>query len=420
LDTGCSNHMTGKKSWFSELDDSVNRKIRFADNSIVCAAGIGKVLIHRKDGKKACITDVLYVANMRSNLISIGQLLQKGYTMKVEAQTMKVFDIKNRLILKAPLSKQRTFKINISVIEDKCLLSEVKSENWLWHQRYGHINFRNLNMLSEKKMVQGLPKIKLPNEVCDMCCTGKQARNSYNATVPFNATRKLEVIHSDVCGPFEVKSIGENRYFVTFIDEFTRKLWIYLLAKKGEVFGVFKKFRLLLQNENGEVISRLRTDGGGEYTSTEFNDFCSSNGINHEVTAPYTPQHNGISKRKNRTLVNMIRSMLKQKQMPHYLWGEAAATAAYLINISPTKKLQDKTPEEAWCGVKPSVQHLKIFGSLCFKHVPDQLRRKLDDKSQVMIMVGYHSTGAYKLYDPNNKKIVFNKDVKFDETKCRN
>ena len=185
-------------------------------------------------------------------------------------------------------------------------------------------------------------------------------------------------------------------------------------------FGVFKKFRLLVQNESGEVISRLRNDGGGEFTSTKFNDFFSSNDINHEVTAPYTPQHNGILERKNRTLVNMIRSMLKQKQMPHYLWGEAAATAAYLIIRSPTKKLQDKTPEEAWCGVKPSVQHLKIFGSLCFKHVPDQLRRKLDDKSQVMIMVGYHLTSAYKLYDPNNKKIVFSKDVKFDETKCWN
>ena len=89
--------------------------------------------------------------------------------MKMKAQAMKVFDSKNRLILKAPMSKQRPFKINISVIEDKCMLSETKSENWLWHQRYGHINFRDLNMLSEKKMVQGLPKIKLPNEVCDMC-----------------------------------------------------------------------------------------------------------------------------------------------------------------------------------------------------------------------------------------------------------
>ena len=254
-----------------------------------------------KDRKKACITDVLYVPNMRSNLISIGQLLQKGYTMEMEAQAMKVFDSKNKLILKAHLSKRRTFNINISVIEEKCLLSEVKSENCLWHQRYGHINFKDLNILSEKKMVQGLPKIKLPKEVCDMCCTGKQDRNSYNTIVTFNATRKLEVIHSDVCGPFEVKSIGGNSYFVTFIDEFTRKICIYLLAKKSDVFGVFKKFWLLVQNESGEMIRRLRTDGGVEYISTEFNNFCSSNGINHEVTAPYTPQHNGISERKNRT-----------------------------------------------------------------------------------------------------------------------
>ena len=92
---------------------------------------------------------------------------------------------------------------------------------------------------------------------CDMCCTRKQAKYLYNA----------KAIHSDVCGPFEVKSVGGNRYFVTFIDEFIRKLCIYLLAKKDEIFGVFKKFKLLVQNESGEMISRLRTDGGGGYTS---------------------------------------------------------------------------------------------------------------------------------------------------------
>jgi len=186
--------MTGKISWFAELDHLVNRKIRFADNSMVSAAGIGKVLIHRKDGKKASITDVLYVPNMKSNLISIGQLLHKGYTMKMEAQAMIAYDCKNRLILKAPLSKQRTFKININVIEDRYLLSETKGENWLWHQRYEHINFRELNMLSEKRMVQGLPKIKFPSEVCEMCYTEKQTRSSHKAQVPFKATRKCNAL----------------------------------------------------------------------------------------------------------------------------------------------------------------------------------------------------------------------------------
>jgi hypothetical protein len=135
------------------------------------------------------------------------------------------------------------------------------------------------------------------------------------------------------------------------------------------------------------------------------------------MTAPYTPKHNGILEMKNWTLVNMMRRMLKQKQKPHYLWGEAAASATYLNNRSPTMKMNNKTLEEAWSGVKPSVQHLRVFVSLCFRHIPDQMRRKLDDKSQAMILVGYHSTGAYKIYDPKSKKVVFNKDVKFDESK---
>jgi len=146
------------------------------------------------------------------------------------------------------------------------------------------------------------------------------------------------------------------------------------------------------------------------YEVTEFNDFCSSNGINHEVTAPYTPQHNGISERKNKTLVNIIRSMLKQKQMPpHYLWGEAAATAAYLINKSTAKKLQDKTPEEAWCGVNPSVLNLKVFCSSCFKHVPDQLRKNSKD-------VRFdESKGAKSSYKNDNKFNLLDSESEADE-----
>ncbi|PNX69219.1 equilibrative nucleoside transporter 3-like protein, partial [Trifolium pratense] len=160
--------------------------------------------------------------------------------------------------------------------------------------------------------------------------------------------------------------------------------------------------------------------GGGEYTSNEFRSFCESNGIKHEVTAPYTPQHNDIAERKNRIIVNMVRSMIKEKGLPTYLWGEATATAAYLLNRCPTKRLENVTPEEAWSGIKPCVKHLRVFGSLCFRHIPDQLRRKLDDKAQAVVMVDYHSTGSYKLYDPIEKKVMFSKDVKFDEASSWN
>ncbi|CAH9143716.1 unnamed protein product [Cuscuta epithymum] len=192
-------------------------------------------------------------------------------------------------------------------------------------------------------------------------------------------------------------------------------MWIYMLKYKSDVFKVFVKFKRLVENQSGNSIKILRTDGGGEYTSKEFTKFCEDNGIVHEVTSPYTPQHNGVAERRNRTILNMVRCMLKEKELPKHLWGEAANTAAYLLNKCPTKKLEGKVPETVWTGVKPSVRNLRVFGSLCYKHVPDQKRRKLDDKGVPMVLVGYHVAGSYKLFDPITKGFAYSKDVVFNE-----
>ena len=190
-----------------------------------------------------------------------------------------------------------------------------------------------------------------------------------------------------------------------------------MIKRKHEVLDVFKKFKCLVEKQSGKMIKVLRTDGGGEYVSKEFKEFCESEGLIHEVTPPYTPQHNGTAERRNRTLLNMVRCMLKSKNLPCFLWGEAVSTAAYILNRSPTKRLIDTSPEEAWTGAKPSVTHLRIFGSICYKHVPDQLRRKLDDKGMPHILIGYHSTGGYKLYNPESGQVSISRDVICDETR---
>lgn len=115
--------------------------------------------------------------------------------------------------------------------------------------------------------------------------------------------------------------------------------------------------------------------------------------------------------------MNMVRSMLCGKNLPKELWGEAMSTATYLLNRCPTKKLEKLTPEEDWSGFKPNFNHLRVFGSIAYRHVPDQLRKKLDDKGEKLIFVGYHSTGGYKLFDGKNRKIVITRDVTFDEVK---
>jgi len=183
------------------------------------------------------------------------------------------------------------------------------------------------------------------------------------------------------------------------------------------VFNIFKKFKLLSEKQSDKVIKMLRTNGGGEYNSHVFQVFCDEEGIIHEVSSPYTPQHNGVTERRNKTILNMTRSMMKGKGMPHYFWGEATSTAVYILNRCLTKRLQGYTPEEAWSEKKPSVSHFRIFRSLCFRHVPEQNKKKLDDKAEPMILIGYHPIGAYKLYDPRMRKVVISRDVLIDETK---
>ncbi|KAK2359039.1 hypothetical protein QL285_096166 [Trifolium repens] len=417
LDSGCSTHMTGRKDWFSSFNQSHENKVKFANDSTLSAEASGVVCIRSKDGRQAFINDVLYIPGMKCNLLSIGQLLEKDYKIVMENKVMRLMDPNIKLILKAPMSKNRTFKIELNVMDHKCLATVVERDDWTWHYRFGYLNFRDLNMMHNKSLVSGLPKIQIPNEVCEDCVQAKQHRDSFSKNVWSRTKSVLEVVYSDVCGPMQVNSIGGNRYFVSFIDDHSRKLWTYPIKRKSEVFDIFKKFKAMVEKQSDHKLKVLRTDGGGEYLSKEFTEFCEVEGIVHEVIPPYTPQQNGTAERRNRTIMNMVRCMLKSKHLPKELWGEAVATATYILNRCPTKKLNDVTPEECWSGNKPNISHLKVFGSLAYRHVPDQLRRKLDDKGEQMVFVGYHSTGGYKLYDPINKCVVVSRDVIIDEMK---
>lgn len=281
--------MTGHKDWLLDLDETVKTKVRFVDNSSVDTEGIGKVMIKRGEGKPAYVTDVLYVPSMKTNLLSLGQLLLKEFSMSMKKNFIQVFDAKGRSMLKAPLSQNRTFKVSLNAAQVQCFASQtIDDERWLWHHRFGHLNFKSLHQLGEKSMVIGIPTIKPPDQVCDRCLASKQPRNAFKTYAPARAKKSLRVVHSDVCGPLETPSLGGNRYFVTFVDEYTRKIWLYLIKERNEVFSVFVKFCALAERQSGNSFRIFRTDGGGEYTSKEFANFCEGNGIEHEITALYS------------------------------------------------------------------------------------------------------------------------------------
>ncbi|MCO5554063.1 hypothetical protein L7F22_007589 [Adiantum nelumboides] len=211
-------------------------------------------------------------------------------------------------------------------------------------------------------------------------------------------------------------AMGGSFYFLLLVDDYSRKMWVYFLREKAEAFGKFKMWHKLVENQTGKKVKKLRTDRGGEFLSTEFNDYCKEHGIQRQLTIAHTPQQNGVVERRNRTVVEMARCMLKAQDMPNSFWAEAVNTAVYILNRSFTKAVKDMTPQQAYSGKKPCVMHFRVFGCKCYAHLLDSRRTKLESKSKKCIFLGYsEESKAYRFYDSEAKKIIVSRNVVFAE-----
>ncbi|GJR78951.1 retrotransposon protein, putative, ty1-copia subclass [Tanacetum coccineum] len=257
-------------------------------------------------------------------------------------------------------------------------------------------------------------------EKCVSCMSGKMARKPYTHQVE-RAKDLLGLIHTDVCGPFKITSRQGASYFVTFTDDFSRYGYVYLLKHKHEVFETFKVFQKEVENQLGKTIKSLRSDRGGEYMSQEFLDHLKDHGIIAHRTPPYTPQHNGVSERRNRTLLDMVRSMMSQTTLPKSFWDYALETAARILNMVPTKKVE-KTPYEVWHGQAPKLSYLKVWG--CEALVKrDTLTKpdKLEPRSIKCIFIGYpKETMGYSFYYPPENKVLVARNAEFLENSLIN
>ncbi|CAM8990990.1 unnamed protein product [Rhodiola kirilowii] len=416
LDSGCSNHMSGRKELFSRLDESARAEVSFGNKSQIQVMGKGDIQIQTNDGTYVTITNVFYVPGLCWNLLSLGQLSERGHSISIRDGVCTVEGKDRRIVAKVPMTKNRMFPWILKKEVEVNFQTMVRDSSWLWHLRFGHLNFNGLKLLATKKMVTGLPAIQIPSQPCEACLRGKQHREPFPVGKARRANQPLELVHTDLCGPVEVESLGGKRYMMALVDDFSRKTWVYFLREKSEAFRTFKEFKTFVEKQSGYTLKTLRSDRGGEFTSNEFSSYCRTEGIRRQLTASYTPQQNGIAERKNRTIFEMARSMLKAKELPKPYWAEAVSCAVFLLNRCPTKAVQGKTPDEAWSGVKPDVSCLRVFGCIAYPHIPDQRRRKLDDKSRRCIFIGYSAdTKGYKCYDPNTGELIVSRDVQFAE-----
>ncbi|CAG4955863.1 unnamed protein product [Colias eurytheme] len=262
--------------------------------------------------------------------------------------------------------------------------------------------------------VEGLSfqdKAEISRANCTVCCEGKQTKLPF----PTSSSRSdniLNIVHADLCGPMENKSLGQARYFLLLVDDYSRMAFVYFLKCKDETFSYFKQFKSLVENQKSTKIKILRTDNGGEFCSAQMENYLRQTGIIHQKTNPYTPQQNGLCERYNRSIVEKAKCLLFDAKFDKILWAEAVQTAVYLKNRSPAAGLQHHTPFELWTGKKPDVSHVRVYGSLVMTHIPKERRLKWDRKSKKLFLVGYpENVKGYRLYDPESRTVSVARDV---------
>jgi Reverse transcriptase (RNA-dependent DNA polymerase)/gag-polypeptide of LTR copia-type/Integrase core domain/Zinc knuckle len=412
IDSGATSHMSANKQNFTNYESLPTPiTITIANGTTIQAIGRGsiKLLI---DNHPMAMHKVLYVPQLTTNLFSLQQATAPGATILFQHNTMQLR--KNNITKTIGIRQGNKYILNITKEQ-----AYVAIPGDVLHKRIGHLSKSNMLILEHTADGFNIPQQWLPT-TCEPCCMGHHARTPFGHS-SHEATELLEVITSDI-GCIEVASLSGKRYFITFIDAFSRYICTYFLNHKSEAFTKFTEYRTYVEKLHGRPIKTLRTDNGGEYTSTAFTSYLKQHGIHHQLTIPHTPQQNGICERANRTLMEATRAIMHDAKTPKFLWAEALNCITYLRNRSPTR-CKPVTPYELWSGHRPNLAHLRIFGCTAYAHIPDALCRKLDAKSTTCIFVGYdNQSKAYRLYDPKKNSIIRSRDVHFNENQmfyCR-
>jgi hypothetical protein len=377
--------------------------IRVGNKARVAALAVGTMQLNLPSGFVMELDNCYYVPSLSRNIISASCLMRQGYEFIIKDNGCSIYlnkmfyglaPVVNGLFI-LNLEGESVYNINAKRLKPNDL-----NTTYFWHCRLGHISEKRMKKLHDDGLLNSFDFESF--ETCESCLLGKMTKTPFAKSCE-RASDLLELIHTDVCGPMSTTARGGYQYFVTFTDDLSRYGYIYLMRHKSETFEKFKEFQNEVENQLGKTIKLLRSDRGGEYLSQEFDDHLKSRGIVPQLTPPGTPQRNGVSERRNRTLLDMVRSMMSQSDLPLAFWGYALETAAFTLNRVPSKSV-DKTPYEIWTGKRHSLSFLKIWG--CEAFVKRLQSDKLAPKSDKCIFVGYpRETLGYYFYNRQEGKV---------------
>ncbi|KAJ9562492.1 hypothetical protein OSB04_007652 [Centaurea solstitialis] len=383
LDTGSMIHVTNSLQGFHtrKILENNQRTVRVGDRNEKKVEAIGSMVLLLDGGHEMILQNTLYVPTITRNLISVSKLKYDGYSFYFNDNDNDVILYRHKLVVGFGKLEGDLYKLNLDNKFSESLLpmnvnvcecsnknkrkgdNEISSR--LWHKRLGHISKERMKRLVKDEIIENLDFSDF--DPCVNCIKGKMTnKNKKGAN---RSSSFLEIIHTDICGPFP-SGLGGYKSFITFIDDYSRYTYLYLINEKSDSLDMFKTFKAEVENQLSCKIKIVRSDRGGEYYGRHTNvgqspgpfvEFCKSHGIVNQFTMPGTPQQNGVAERRNRTLMDMVRSMIANSSLPQFLWTEALKAAVHILNRVPSKSVP-KTPYELWTGRKPKLNYLKVWG----------------------------------------------------------
>jgi hypothetical protein len=395
----------------------------------------------------------LLVESLSYNLLSVAQLYDLGLICKFSPKDVVITSIKSDELIFKGFHYVNLYLVDFSSNDaslSTCLFTK-SSKGWLCYRRLAHVGMNQSKKLMTHDLVIGLRNdiVFEKNKLCSACQAGKQVGNTHPTKSVMSTSRSSELLHMDLFGPTTHRSIGENScclvvvddysrytcvffllfgptthrsigensYYLVVVDDYSRYTCVFFLSDKSNVFSIFKGFAKRAENEFDFKVKKIRSDNGSEFKNSRIEDYCDEKGVKHEFLAKYTPEQNGVIKRKNQTLIDMTRSMLLEYNVSDTFWAEAINTTCHASNRLYYHRLLKKTPYELLIGRKPNISYFWVFGCKCYILKKGNRLSKFQSKYDERFLLGYSfNSKAYRVYNQSSGLVEETSDVEFDET----
>lgn len=423
LDSGCTDHVINDDSYFSDYTFLQNPiDVSIADGTKLKCDKVGNIIttfVERNLKTEIKMSNVFYMKDLDRNLISLSKITNNpNYKVLSYGNKSEIYNGYDQRICTA-YKENGLYKISSFAQKNTiCVNSSVKmTKKEKLHRTLGHVNFNYLDRLCKYKLIEGSPKnLESDYFKCAICIKNKMHN------IPFEnnrtrATEILQLVHTDLNGPHRNTGYDGSKYFLTFIDDFSKCTLIFTIKNKSEVYRCFLEYINLVANLTGKKIKKLRCDNGREYINNDVTNLIREKGIYIEPCPPYVKQLNGTAERYNRSIMDTARCLMSESKLHICYWPEAVKTAAYLKNRTIANTILNKTPFEIFFDQKPSMKYLKLYGSKIFVKTPEEKRdSKWNNKAELGILVGYDNVG-YRVLIGHRVIIARHVDIVEDDVK---